>query len=515
MLPDVHGYSSFGGSGDGVFFDANTPPVGFMNARQHIPTQGNFGVHFQNSDGKTPLHRAVIEKNTELVRSHLYAGAAVNTRDHVGNNSLHYAVIAGDIASIELLLRFGVEVDAKDRLGQTALHLAVSSVDMVKMLVIEGANPSSQDDRGNTPLHLALANLARTDHVADALIEAGSDPNRENKAGITPFLQLLNADYQLREYVPRFLEHGASVTKAMPNGKTPLQIFLSRSRDKWASDWRSSYVLKCFLNKGASVETLTASGEPLVTYFFRNHYRGCSSNHSLAEIFCAKSTPGLVSPDGNTLLHELCVYLPTLSSTALLEVILQKGVDPNHRNNAGQTPLMVLHKNSADKVYIIAEATAKLLAHGANVSLCVLLSAVKSCPYASSMLKSLMKTYISHSQGNDSTPEVLEGQTGNSAQRWWVELTQVAEEDDWNKIKLFIAKGLCYKLAGTNRSATLAACAVLVEKHLCVAKDAIPGQPTEKREQVRKHVAEVIRECRVHDIPVDMHCFDFLLELCL
>ncbi|KXX77829.1 Serine/threonine-protein phosphatase 6 regulatory ankyrin repeat subunit C [Madurella mycetomatis] len=478
-------------------------------------------MHFQDSDGKTPLHQAVIEKNNEFVKSYLYAGAAVNTKDHVRNSPLHYAIIAGEIASVELLLKFGAEVDAKGQFGQSALHLAVSSVNMVNMLVKEGADPSSQDDRGNTPLHLALANLARTDRVTDALIEAGSDPNRENKTGTTPFLQLLDANIKLREYVPKFLECGASVTKAMVNGKTPLQIFLSRSPDEWVQSHNESYfVLKCLLSKGASIETPTSSGEPLVAYFFRNHYRKWFTNNELAGKLCELSSPGLVLANGNTLLHELCAYLKPESycgpSTAvLLGVILQKGADPNHRNHAGETPLMVLFR-SCDSKGGVEKATAMLLTHGAHVSRSVMLNAVKKFPSASSMLRSLTQAYLSRGQGRESRtpPETLEEQARNSGKRWWAEWEQVAEEVDWNKIKVFIEKSLGYEPPHVNRRAVMVVCAVLVEKYLRVREEAIPGQPTE-RDQMRKHVAEVLRECRARDIPVDMCCFDLLLEVCL
>lgn len=213
-----------------------TAPIGF-----------GFGLNEQDNDGKTQLHRAAISKDMEQVERLLFAGIAVDIKDRVGNEPLHYGVIADEPEIVKLLLRFGANVNAKGQLGCSPLHLAVSHKDIVNALLQEGANVSRQDDKGDTPLHLALSippgcptyNCA----VIDALLQSRADVNLANEAGITPFLKLLDQPYDfqnmmshgrtIHNYMISFLESGASVTKSSPDNETPLQIFLSRSTDKW------------------------------------------------------------------------------------------------------------------------------------------------------------------------------------------------------------------------------------------------------------------------------------------
>ncbi|KAL2198281.1 ankyrin repeat-containing domain protein, partial [Corynascus similis CBS 632.67] len=79
----------------------------------------------QASDGKTQLHQAVISKDPDLVKTLLYAGAAVNVRDHAENDPLHYAVLYDLVDIVKLLLRFGADPDAQVQLDRSPLHLAI------------------------------------------------------------------------------------------------------------------------------------------------------------------------------------------------------------------------------------------------------------------------------------------------------------------------------------------------------------------------------------------------------
>ncbi|KAK3374319.1 ankyrin repeat protein, partial [Lasiosphaeria ovina] len=140
-------------------------------------------------DGKSRLHQTVVAKDTEVVRSLLSEGAAVDTSDHLGNRPLHDAVIAAEEPIIKLLLKFGADVDARDQAGRSALHLSVSHLNVLKILIKEGVDVNVQDNVGDTALHLAVSLPdGPANQVTEALIHAKSDLNKKNDAGLTPFI---------------------------------------------------------------------------------------------------------------------------------------------------------------------------------------------------------------------------------------------------------------------------------------------------------------------------------------
>ena len=70
----------------------------------------------------------------------------------------------------------GVEVDGMDQYGDTALCRAIRSgrVDIVKVLVGEGADVNKAGKEGRTPLILASSLVGKED-VVQVLLEAGAD----------------------------------------------------------------------------------------------------------------------------------------------------------------------------------------------------------------------------------------------------------------------------------------------------------------------------------------------------
>ena len=71
--------------------------------------------------------------------------------------------------------------------GYTPLHSAVSinDLEMVNLLLNNGADPNIQGKEGNTPLHLAITFKA-SDAVISALRRRGANVNAQNKIGLTP-----------------------------------------------------------------------------------------------------------------------------------------------------------------------------------------------------------------------------------------------------------------------------------------------------------------------------------------
>ena len=116
---------------------------------------------------------------------------------YAGDTPLHVAAMAFRVEIIDLLVRNGAEVSARNRRGAEPLHYACdggpdlknwnqdAQFKTVSKLIELGANPNSLDKSGVAPLHRAVRN--RCTGAVNALIRNGADVNLKNKSGSTPF----------------------------------------------------------------------------------------------------------------------------------------------------------------------------------------------------------------------------------------------------------------------------------------------------------------------------------------
>ena len=161
-----------------------------------------------NRYGSSPLAEAVNIANVELVDLLLAGGADPESPNDEGQTALMLAARAGSVEIAERLLRRGADVNAREAWrGQTALMWAVDSnaPDMAALLIAHGADvearaiandwptqmtsePRNQyrPTGGLTPLLYAARAGCRA--CAEALLDAGADPNRPNPDGVTPLI---------------------------------------------------------------------------------------------------------------------------------------------------------------------------------------------------------------------------------------------------------------------------------------------------------------------------------------
>ena len=140
-------------------------------------------------DGMSPLHRAVILGNSEMVQlllEHGKADADLPTARE-GQESLTplQMVVAqnGRVPIARLLVEYGADVHARRLNGRTLLHL-VESVDMLDFLLNVGLKVDETRDNGCTALHHACVsgNLP----IVQRLVKAGGDPNVLSQSLFSP-----------------------------------------------------------------------------------------------------------------------------------------------------------------------------------------------------------------------------------------------------------------------------------------------------------------------------------------
>jgi len=89
---------------------------------------------------------------------------------------------------LKLLIENGADIHQKDFAGQTALHRAAltpkgETSGLIKYLIAKGADINAKDNDGNTPLHVAYA--AKNDDTVNLLINSGADTTIKNNLGVT------------------------------------------------------------------------------------------------------------------------------------------------------------------------------------------------------------------------------------------------------------------------------------------------------------------------------------------
>jgi ankyrin repeat protein len=136
---------------------------------------------------RTELNRALLDavvlRDVTRVSGLLKQGADVEARDKEHQETpLILAAKFGDADLVRLLLVAGAEVDARDDSGRTALFFAPVPSEMFKMLVEAGADLHVRNKDGDTILMRKVADSGSLPEVEELLC-LGIDPRSENRDG--------------------------------------------------------------------------------------------------------------------------------------------------------------------------------------------------------------------------------------------------------------------------------------------------------------------------------------------
>jgi ankyrin repeat protein len=76
----------------------------------------------EEKNGLTALHQAILKDNIQIVKLLIVSGANINQQDFYGNTGLHYAISEDNKDIIKLLLSYNLNFDLTNIDGNTALH---------------------------------------------------------------------------------------------------------------------------------------------------------------------------------------------------------------------------------------------------------------------------------------------------------------------------------------------------------------------------------------------------------
>lgn len=137
------------------------------------------------------------------------------------------AARAGDWAAVLVHLKAGADpnaVDAEWRGGALAKAAAAGQVEVVRRLLVAGADPEQRGEHGFTPLGAAA--LRGHDAVVRQLLRHGADPDRKSADGAPPLVNAVRMGHAAA--VEALLDAGADPTQADRRGHHALGMAAAR-----------------------------------------------------------------------------------------------------------------------------------------------------------------------------------------------------------------------------------------------------------------------------------------------
>ncbi|KAI4091895.1 MAG: hypothetical protein LQ344_003852 [Seirophora lacunosa] len=263
-------------------------------------------------DRHKPLILAVKSGYQAMVELMVHKGCKVNVRDDNGWNALHFASHHGHYQIIEELLTNGVSAKATTSRKETPLLLAVkgSHFPVVERLLRTGNHSglvNAEDERGQQPVHHAVR--AGSLETFNLLISNGGKISEENIVGWQPLH--IAAAYGHSTLVDCLLQRGANIEEKL--GSSPIkkdQTHRIVQEGYWA-EARWPY-------PGSRALHLACE------YGYEKTATFLSSKGAKMETSCG---------EGWRPLHHATFF----GSSALVETLLQGGVNPHAMTNEGKT----------------------------------------------------------------------------------------------------------------------------------------------------------------------------------
>ena len=293
--------------------------------------------------GSPDLLVAIRNGNHAQVRKLIETGADVNTADKDGTTALMHSVIESDVKMMKLLIDKSANVNMKNGQDSTALMYAATNLAKTRMLVDAGAEVKGKNKRGATPMSVALTTFGSTP-VLKLLVSKGAELEDRLMTLAAGTGDLEAIQYLLSIGVPAGDRTGASVSAAI-TARCEACARLLVEKGAPANGLRPNGTLSS--NVGASsggvLNDTAKRAMPEVSQFLLDHGASLESRDR----------------EGFTLLMQA-----TLSMEAprdrMVEWLLSKGVDPNAKNDRGDTAYQLAARvGIASTLNLLVKAGAK------------------------------------------------------------------------------------------------------------------------------------------------------------
>ncbi len=149
-------------------------------------------INAKDHSGRTPLHYAALNHREEMILLLLANGADINIQDDEKSTVMSYISFINDLSVLKAIIKFGGNIhETTDLTEDTVLHnfCASGKPNIVKFLLDIGAKKDLQklNFRKESVLHKAVLSKSKEKlDVLKILIENGADKNVKNEKGESP-----------------------------------------------------------------------------------------------------------------------------------------------------------------------------------------------------------------------------------------------------------------------------------------------------------------------------------------
>ena len=178
-------------------------------------------VREMNTDEYKQWVDAAKTGNYNLIESFIKKSVNVNQFQGGESPALLYAAAYGYIEIVKLLVENGADVNLKDDDGDTPLENAVGMIkpEVVKYLLEEKADAKVKNKEGITPIMKLLGGIPANPEIKDEdlkeivklLVEYGADVNEHGKDGYSLLTYALRFIKNPKDLVIYLVEHGADI----------------------------------------------------------------------------------------------------------------------------------------------------------------------------------------------------------------------------------------------------------------------------------------------------------------
>ena len=174
----------------------------------------NNGADFNavNKFNETIVHYAASNTDTKLMEYFKESGFALNVKYKNSLTPLMIAVMFAKEAVAEYLIKNIDAIDDTDGNNKTALHYCSKSgtVNIMKALILKGANINAKNHEGKTPLHLVIDNDAKNvEDKVKLLLDHGADIHERDNNLRVPYYYLHH--YLSPQLKQRFIDEGSDL----------------------------------------------------------------------------------------------------------------------------------------------------------------------------------------------------------------------------------------------------------------------------------------------------------------
>ena len=291
-------------------------------------------------EGKTPLIIAVGNSYIDTAKILIENGANINAVDIEGWSALSYAINNGDIEIAKLLLENKVKI--KDELLIAIKSPIVESrINIMKLLIENGANINYTDENGFNPLNIAIESGDM--ELTKFLITNGANVNSLMQDGVSLIGYAIAQNNM--DLLQILIENGANVnyTGGDSWANTPLQT---------ASRLGLDNVVRILLSRNVDINAVDINGNTAL------HTAALNSQLSVVKLLLEKNTNlDIQNKVGNTALHLAVIS----GNIDIVGELVLKGANTRIRNNDGKYPRDIARANNSAAIFeVLREAENKL-----------------------------------------------------------------------------------------------------------------------------------------------------------